>query len=194
MRPTFADVVARTLAGSGLAAAALTLEITESALMRDPERTVELLAPLQALGVRLAIDDFGTGYSSLAWLQHFRADQLKIDKAFIDTIETSVEAAAIVRTVVELARTLNLETVAEGIETQAQSDLLAQLACDLGQGYLFARPLAAEMRSKRSSPRPHSACVGPESGAEAVQRPPARRQLTTPTRAVPNEHHGLLIV
>ena len=140
----FADTVAATLAGTGLAAAALTLEITESALMREPERTLERLAPLQALGVRLAIDDFGTGYSSLAWLQHFHADQLKIDKAFIETIETSVEAAAIVRTVVELGRTLHLETVAEGIETLAQSRILDQLACDLGQGYLFAKPLAVD--------------------------------------------------
>ena len=92
----------------------------------------------------MAIDDFGTGYSSLASLQHFPADQLKIDKAFIDTIETSVEGSAIVRTVVELARTLHMETVAEGIETVQQYASLRELSCDRGQGYHFARPLAAQ--------------------------------------------------
>jgi diguanylate cyclase (GGDEF)-like protein len=167
----FADVVARILARTGLAAAALTLEITESTLMRDPERTLERLAPLQQLGVRLAIDDFGTGYSSLAWLQHFRADQLKIDKAFIDTIETSVEAAAIVRTVVELARTLHLETVAEGIETTAQSHLLAQLACDLGQGYLFAKPLPADaVEAFFATARTRSPAVPRVPGLRSVSR------------------------
>jgi diguanylate cyclase (GGDEF)-like protein len=176
----FADVVARTLAGCGLAASALTLEITESALMRDPERTLEILAPLQALGVRLAIDDFGTGYSSLAWLQHFHADQLKIDKAFIDTMETSVEAAAIVRTVVELARTLHLETVAEGIETPAQSHLLAHLACDLGQGYLFARPLASDTVEAFFA----AATPGCTSARAAVPAPPAARNLHSVSRSI----------
>jgi diguanylate cyclase (GGDEF)-like protein len=142
--PTFAELVASVLADSGLPAAALMLEVTESVLMRDPGRTVQLLGPLKALGVRLAIDDFGTGYSSLASLQHFPADQLKIDKAFIDTIETSVEGSAIVRTVVELARTLRMQTVAEGIETVQQWVSLRELSCDLGQGYYFARPLAPD--------------------------------------------------
>jgi diguanylate cyclase (GGDEF)-like protein len=141
--PSFPDLVAQVLRRSALPPWALTLEITESALMRDPEHTLELLAPLKAQGVRLSIDDFGTGYSSLAWLQHFPADQLKIDKAFIDTIETSIEGAAIVRAVVELSRTLHLETVAEGIETSQQLSSLRKLSCDLGQGYHFARPLAA---------------------------------------------------
>jgi diguanylate cyclase (GGDEF)-like protein len=139
--PTFADLVSTVLTETALPASALTLEVTESVLMRDPARTVQLLGPLKALGVQLAIDDFGTGYSSLASLQHFPADQLKIDKAFIDTIETSVEGSAIVRTVVELARTLRMQTVAEGIETFQQWDSLRQLSCDLGQGYYFARPL-----------------------------------------------------
>jgi diguanylate cyclase (GGDEF)-like protein len=141
--PTFPDVVAGVLRTTGLPASALTLEVTESALMRDPDGTLKRLAPLKALGVRLAIDDFGIGYSSLAWLQRFPADQLKIDKAFIDTIETSIEGTAIVRAVVDLARTLRLETVAEGIETLQQSRSLQGLSCNLGQGYHFARPLAA---------------------------------------------------
>ncbi len=137
-------MVTEVLRQTGLPAQALTLEVTESVLMHDPLRIIDRLSPLKALGVRLAIDDFGTGYSSLASLQHFPADQLKIDKAFIDTIETSVEGSAIVRTVVELARTLHMETVAEGIETMQQFASLRELSCDLGQGYHFARPLAAE--------------------------------------------------
>jgi diguanylate cyclase (GGDEF)-like protein len=142
--PTFTDVVARVLRSTGLPASALTLEVTESALMTDPDRTLEALAPLKALGVRLAIDDFGTGYSSLAWLQRFPADQLKIDKAFIDSIAASAEGIAIVHAIVELARTLKLETVAEGIETLPQWSRLQELSCDLGQGYHFARPLAVD--------------------------------------------------
>jgi len=142
--PTFADVVAAVLDETALPASALMLEVTESVLMRDPQRAVQLLRPLKALGVRLAIDDFGTGYSSLASLQLFPADQLKIDKAFIDTIDVSVEGSAIVRTVVDLARTLHMQTVAEGIETRQQWVSLRGLSCDLGQGYYFARPLAPE--------------------------------------------------
>ena len=139
---TFPDVVARVLRATALPAEALTLEVTESVLIPDPDRTIEQLASLKSLGVRMAIDDFGTGYSSLAWLQRFPADQLKIDKSFIDTIETSTQGSAIVRAVVDLARTLGLETVAEGIETIPQWDSLRSLSCSLGQGYLFARPLA----------------------------------------------------
>ena len=139
---TFPDVVARVLRATALSAEALTLEVTESVLIPDPDRTIEQLGRLKALGVRMAIDDFGTGYSSLAWLQRFPADQLKIDKSFIDTIETSTQGSAIVRAVVDLAGTLGLETVAEGIETVPQWSSLRQLSCTLGQGYLFARPLA----------------------------------------------------
>jgi diguanylate cyclase (GGDEF)-like protein len=142
--PSFADLVAVVLAETGLPASALTLEITESVLMKDPDRAFDLLRPLKAIGVRLAIDDFGTGFSSLASLQRLPADQLKIDKVFIDAIETSVEGAAIVRTVVELASTLNMQTVAEGIETRQQHTILRTLSCDLGQGYQFARPLEAQ--------------------------------------------------
>ncbi|MEO7224241.1 MAG: EAL domain-containing protein, partial [Devosia sp.] len=115
-----------------------------SVMMCDAAATGQMLERLKALGVHVALDDFGTGYSSLAWLQRFPADQLKIDKAFIDSIVTSAEGAAIVHAIVELARTLRLETVAEGIETVQQWNQLRELSCDLGQGYHFARPLAAD--------------------------------------------------
>ena len=112
--------------------------------MDDPGNILLRLSELKGLGVQLAIDDFGTGYSSFSYLRRFPVDELKIDKSFIDNIGSSGEDLAIVRTVVELARILQLRTTAEGIETQQQLDLLRELGCDVGQGYFFARPLHPE--------------------------------------------------
>ena len=134
--------VAAALADFGLAADRLTLEVTETALMRDVEGALAALHALKALGVRLAIDDFGMGYSSLAALQRFPVDVLKIDKAFVDRVADGGSGAALARTVVALGAALGLRTVAEGIETAAQRAALAALGCPLGQGYLFARPLS----------------------------------------------------
>ena len=136
--------VAVALAASAIAPERLTLEVTETALMRDTDRTLAALHALKALGVRLAIDDFGTGYSSLAYLQRFPVDMLKIDKSFVDGVAHGGPDAALARTVVALGQTLGLRTVAEGIETEAQRAALAALGCPLGQGYLFARPLSAD--------------------------------------------------
>ncbi|HEV2973913.1 MAG TPA: EAL domain-containing protein [Solirubrobacteraceae bacterium] len=129
------------LQSSGLEPAALTLEITETTLMRDAEATAKRLVSLKQLGVRIAIDDFGTGYSSLAYLRQFPADALKIDRAFIDGIATSQAAVALINTLVQLGKTLNIETLAEGIEDQAQLETLQRERCDQGQGFLFSRPL-----------------------------------------------------
>jgi EAL domain-containing protein (putative c-di-GMP-specific phosphodiesterase class I) len=129
------------LAETGLPAPSLTLELTETVLMDDPGNILLRLSELKSLGVQLAIDDFGTGYSSLSYLRRFPVDELKIDKSFIDNIGSIDEDLAIVRTVVELARILQLRTTAEGIETQEQLDLLRELGCQVGQGYFFARPL-----------------------------------------------------
>ncbi|GAB6901162.1 EAL domain-containing protein [Kineosporia succinea] len=137
------DVIA-TLAETGLPASALTLELTETVLMEDPEGITAQLSELRRLGVQVGIDDFGTGYSSLSYLRRFPVDKLKIDKSFIDNIETVEEDLAIVRTVVDLARILSLETTAEGIESEAQADLLRDVGCETGQGYWFARPLPPE--------------------------------------------------
>jgi len=126
---------------SGLAPERLVLEITESAIMEDVEATLEKLHQLKMLGVRLAIDDFGTGYSSLSSLQRFPIDILKIDKAFVDGIVRGGSDAALARTIIALGDTLSLRTVAEGIEHQKQRTLLRDLGCELGQGYLFAKPL-----------------------------------------------------
>jgi diguanylate cyclase (GGDEF)-like protein len=140
----FAATVEQILADSGLPATALTLELTESVLMDEPTRSLHWLRELKCLGVRLAIDDFGTGYSSLSYLRQFPVDELKIDKSFIDRIGAGPSDLAIVRAVIELARTLKLQTTAEGIETPAQLDSLRRLGCEIGQGYHFARPLDAD--------------------------------------------------
>jgi diguanylate cyclase (GGDEF)-like protein len=135
------DDVRLALEHSGLDPNALTLEITETTLMRDAEATARRLQELKQLGVRIAIDDFGTGYSSLAYLRQFPVDALKIDRSFIGGIAASKEAAALIRTLVQLGKTLQIETLAEGIEDQVQLETLQREHCDHGQGFLFSRPL-----------------------------------------------------
>jgi diguanylate cyclase (GGDEF)-like protein/PAS domain S-box-containing protein len=121
----------------------LVLEITESMIMGNAERNVDLLRRLKGLGVQIAVDDFGTGYSNLAYLRRFPVDMLKVDKSFVDGMEENSENSAIVETVISLARALGLRTVAEGIETTEQVDRLQALGCELGQGYYFSEPLPA---------------------------------------------------
>jgi PAS domain S-box-containing protein len=120
------------------------LEITENIAMADAERSALVLSELKALGVRLSIDDFGTGYSSLCRLQRFPVDTLKIDRAFVSKMDSDTETHEIVRTIIMLAHNLGLKVVAEGIEEPQQMDLLKQLGCELGQGYLFSKPVNAE--------------------------------------------------
>jgi EAL domain-containing protein (putative c-di-GMP-specific phosphodiesterase class I) len=110
--------------------------------MQDMELAIERLNQLKALGVLLAIDDFGTGYSSLNYVRRFPVDILKVDKSFIDEVSEGGESSALTAAVIELAGILNLKPVAEGIERADQLERLMELNCDLGQGYLFARPLA----------------------------------------------------
>jgi diguanylate cyclase (GGDEF)-like protein/PAS domain S-box-containing protein len=124
----------------GLPPGAFVIEITESLLLQHTEATREKLRELKALGLSLAVDDFGTGYSSLGYLHRFPLDILKIDKTFVDGIGSGSGAPAIARAIVGLAQALHLETVAEGIETEAQAAALKALGCRFGQGYLFARP------------------------------------------------------
>jgi diguanylate cyclase (GGDEF)-like protein len=126
---------------SALNPRSLTLEVTESALTRDPQAAAERLHLLKALGVRIAIDDFGTGYSSLTYLRQFPADAVKIDRSFINGIATSKKSTALIRTLVQLGKALEIETLAEGIEDQLQLDTLQREQCDQGQGFLFSRPL-----------------------------------------------------
>jgi diguanylate cyclase (GGDEF)-like protein/PAS domain S-box-containing protein len=139
--PGFADNVRQVLASSGLESRALTLELTETALLRRDERLHSDLAELKAIGVKLALDDFGTGYSSLSYLRELPIDVVKMDKSFVDGIAESEQRLALAEGIVRLARTLNLEVVAEGIETEIQRDLLTSMGCHYGQGYLLARPM-----------------------------------------------------
>jgi diguanylate cyclase (GGDEF)-like protein len=131
------------LAGSGLEAEALTIEITETTLMSDVEQTARRLAAVKRLGVRIAIDDFGTGYSSLAHLQRFPVDALKIDRSFISGLKRNKEGETLIHTLVQLGKALAIETFAEGIEEQEELTLLRGEHCDSGQGFLFAKPLDA---------------------------------------------------
>jgi EAL domain-containing protein (putative c-di-GMP-specific phosphodiesterase class I) len=116
------------------------LEITESLLLRDTAITIDVLRQLREMGVRLAIDDFGTGYSSLTYLRHFPIDTLKIDKSFVDEI-ASPRGSALVRATVQFGQTMDLTTIAEGIEAPDQLRQLRDSGCHLGQGYFFAKPL-----------------------------------------------------
>jgi diguanylate cyclase (GGDEF)-like protein/PAS domain S-box-containing protein len=136
--------VSSILAECNLDPTRLTLEITESVAMQNTEATIARLGALKAIGVRLAIDDFGTGYSSLSYLQRFPIDILKIDRAFVKGIAENEDDQALAHTIVQLARTLRLSTVAEGIETIEQLERLRALGCDHGQGYYFARPMLRE--------------------------------------------------
>jgi diguanylate cyclase (GGDEF)-like protein len=143
-QPSLVNDVQQALANAGVDPHALKLEITESVVMQDVEVATATLDALAALGVRIAIDDFGTGYSSLAYLKRFPIETLKIDRSFVRGIVDDPQDAAIVRSVIALANALNLTVTAEGIETAAQRTRLMELGCDLGQGYLFGRPLPAE--------------------------------------------------
>jgi EAL domain-containing protein (putative c-di-GMP-specific phosphodiesterase class I) len=138
------EMVARALFLSRLDPSCLKLEITESVLMRDIDGTIDKLWALKDLGVQLAIDDFGTGYSSLSYLKRFPVDTLKIDRSFVSGLGQDSNDTAIVRSVVALAKSLNLAVTGEGIETAEQLGQLQALGCDRGQGYLFAMPLDAD--------------------------------------------------
>jgi diguanylate cyclase (GGDEF)-like protein len=142
--PDFAEEMSDILEQTGLDPASLTLEITETSLMRNPKEAAVRLQALKRLGVHIAIDDFGTGYSSLAYLREFPVDSLKIDRTFISGMDNSDDASALVTTLVQLGRTLNIETLGEGIEDEAQLKRLLDANCEFGQGFLLARPLPAE--------------------------------------------------
>jgi EAL domain-containing protein (putative c-di-GMP-specific phosphodiesterase class I) len=135
------DHITDALAASGLAAASLIIEVTETAVMRNINLTAGRLQAIKALGVRIAIDDFGTGYSSLAYLQQLPVDCLKIDRSFTSAITASSESTGLIGTFVQLGKDLGLMTLAEGVETTEQLDLLRNEHIDQVQGFLLARPL-----------------------------------------------------
>jgi diguanylate cyclase (GGDEF)-like protein/PAS domain S-box-containing protein len=140
--PGFVDGVRQVIAETGLRPGELMLELTESVLLRRDERLHSDLAELKSIGVKLAIDDFGTGYSSLSYLRELPIDVLKMDKSFVDGIAVSEQRLALAEGIVQIARTLRLEVIAEGIESEVQRDLLTSMGCRFGQGYLLAMPMA----------------------------------------------------
>lgn len=136
--------VLRALEATGLPPHALELELTESLMIQNVEQVLATVRRLKLLGVKLSIDDFGTGYSSLSYLKRFDVDKLKIDQSFVRDLASDPDDAAIVRAIVQMARSLNLKTIAEGVETEDMRHMLRVFQCDEAQGYLFARPLPAD--------------------------------------------------
>jgi diguanylate cyclase (GGDEF)-like protein len=157
-RAGLVKTVAGALERSGLPPQLLELELTESVLLQDVENNLETVRQLKALGVRLSIDDFGTGYSSLSYLKRFAVNKLKIDRSFVRDINIDPDDAAIVRAVIQLARSLRLETIAEGVETQEQLAFLREEGCREVQGFLFSRPLS--LSALRIFLREHLAFAG----------------------------------
>ena len=146
------DEIDAALSETALPANSLELEITESMVMEDPERVIDLLDKIRSRGIHLSLDDFGTGHSSLAYLKRFPIDCVKIDRAFIMDIPENTDDVAIARTIIAMAKALDLKTVAEGVETAGQLELLKTMGCDQIQGFFFSRPLpAGEFRAFYSS-------------------------------------------
>jgi EAL domain-containing protein (putative c-di-GMP-specific phosphodiesterase class I) len=153
-QPDLIGQVKKVLEDTGLGAEHVKLEITESVVMKNAEIATELLMQLCALGVHLSIDDFGTGYSSLSYLHRFPVTTLKIDRSFIGRMGHGGENSEIVRTINTLAHNLGMEVIAEGVETVEQLEQLKSMNCALGQGYLFSRPLDANMARAFIQERP----------------------------------------
>jgi EAL domain-containing protein (putative c-di-GMP-specific phosphodiesterase class I) len=167
--PGFAAEVAAVLADTDMRPACLTLEITESSIL-DTRATMVMLRDLKRLGVRIAVDDFGTGYSSLSYVGRLPVDEIKIDRSFVAALGSDSREGALAASVIQLGGTLDLVTVAEGIEDREQLDLLRKLGCDLGQGYFLARPMpAAQMAAMlREDTAPD---ISPVEGASPLAEP-----------------------
>jgi len=144
LREDLAGAVTRTLKSTGLAGDLLEIEITENALMDNSSATMDTLAAIRALGVRIAIDDFGTGFSSMSYILRFNIDRLKIDRSFIRDSSTNVHSAIVTVSIVSLAHALGIKVIAEGVETMEQVSMLTEAGCDDVQGYLFSRPVPPE--------------------------------------------------
>jgi EAL domain-containing protein (putative c-di-GMP-specific phosphodiesterase class I) len=139
------EIVKDALRDTMIPSQCLELEITESVLMRNPEKAIRILTGLEAMGIGILIDDFGTGYSSLSYLKRLPAlDFLKIDQSFVKGLASDPRDQAIVRATIAMAHSLNLKTIAEGVETQEQLSFLQEHGCDEIQGYFFSKPLPAE--------------------------------------------------
>jgi len=171
--------VANALARHRLPPSLLTLEVTESGFIDDPARAIAMLDALAHLGLHLSIDDFGTGYSSLSHLARMPVHEVKIDRSFIQGLESDAEFAAVVRSAIDMGHSLGLQVVAEGIETEAAARRLTEMQCDVAQGYLYAKPMAQAEFERWLEHRPR------------VPVPPAARTLTT---AAPGEGKTLMVL
>jgi EAL domain-containing protein (putative c-di-GMP-specific phosphodiesterase class I) len=171
--PDFTADVAAALESADVPASSLCLEITESSIIDGSGRTLTALRDLKSLGVSLAIDDFGTGHSALSYLPDMPFDVLKVDKSFIDTIDTSTARAEVVRGIVGIAAAVGMRVVAEGIETSEQEQLLRSTSCHYGQGYLYSRPvpLAKAMNMLGQGARPAHPRVNGDSNGNHYTRP-----------------------
>ena len=150
------SVIARILRETGLDPHFLELELTESSIMVNTEVTIQALSDIKSIGVRVALDDFGTGYSSLGYLKRLPIDVLKIDSSFVRDVTSNPDDAALVLAIITLAHNLRLLVTAEGVETVEQLELLAQLGCDMWQGYLFSKPLPAPAFREFLTDRQHA--------------------------------------
>ena len=167
------EMVQKALHDASLEPCYLELELTESAVMTNPEDSVAILEHLSRMGVLVSVDDFGTGYSSMSYLRRFPIDKLKIDKAFVAEMDTRADDASIVQAIVSLAHGLQLKVVAEGVETAAQLDALRALGCDEYQGFYCSPALPAQefemlMRIKAAEPRPAAATADIEQTASKL--------------------------
>jgi predicted signal transduction protein with EAL and GGDEF domain len=147
-RPELAQSVEGILKESGLEGSCLTLDVTETVYVKTLEGNTAALDSLRGMGVRISIDDFGTGYSSLAYLKMLPADAIKVDKSFVKGVGYEVEDTAIVRMVVDLAHTLGMEVIAEGVDSEEQARLLGEMGCDMAQGFYFSKPLSPQAASR----------------------------------------------
>tara|TARA_R110002094_G_scaffold191042_1_gene165566 strand:+ start:6687 stop:9104 length:2418 start_codon:yes stop_codon:yes gene_type:complete len=171
--PNLCAVFINALAANGVAPERIEVEITESVLLADTEANLAVLQQLRALGLRISMDDFGTGYSSFSYLRKFDFDKLKIDKSFIDCLGQEDSSDAIVGAIIALARVLGMRTVAEGVETSAQLDLVRRLGCDEAQGYLFSRPIDLEALVTLVGAVPTMHATGPEAESGQIDAPAA---------------------
>jgi len=143
-RGNLIEVIKNALSMSGLGPKYLELELTESLLISDTDHILQAVRAIKALGVQLSIDDFGTGYSSLSYLKRFAVDKLKIDQSFVRDIVQDKEDATIVKTIVQMAKSFNLKSIAEGVENEAVLNILKEFGCDEAQGYYFAKPMPSK--------------------------------------------------
>jgi diguanylate cyclase (GGDEF)-like protein len=182
VQPDLVDQVEAVLAETGLEPSMLELEITESVVMDQSEAGIRTLSRLRDMGVRLVLDDFGTGYSSLAYLKHLPLDTIKIDRTFVAGLDGPTDRS-IVEAVITLAHGLRISVVAEGIETEAQFEILRAMGCDVGQGYLFAHPLPAPEAARLLSPsRSRASTRAAPAGASDAKKPPRPASRTRAIR------------